>query len=281
MFPGAAITFNKNPKKQWSLTYSRRIDRPAYQDLNPFEFKLDEYTFMKGNINLRPQYTNSFGITHTYKYKLNMTLNYSHVKDMFTQIIDTVERSKAFISKRNLATQDIVNLNVSYPFQYRSYSLFTSITTNYSKYQADFGTGRKVDLDAFGFNLFVQNSLKFAKKWTAELSGFYNAPTIYMGSFKARSMYNADAGISKQVLKGKATVKASVSDIFYSQKFRATSDFAGQIMKINFRGESRQFKLSFNYRFGNNQVKAARQRTTCAEEELKRAQQGGGVIGSN
>ena len=41
-FPSAAITFNKNPMKQWSLTYSRRIDRPAYQDLNPFEFKLDE-----------------------------------------------------------------------------------------------------------------------------------------------------------------------------------------------------------------------------------------------
>src|SRR6185436_1527096 len=48
-FPSAAITFNKNPMKQWSLTYSRRIDRPAYQDLNPFEFKLDEYTFQKGN----------------------------------------------------------------------------------------------------------------------------------------------------------------------------------------------------------------------------------------
>ena len=163
LFPSAAITFNKNPKKQWSLTYSRRIDRPAYQDLNPFEFKLDEYTFMKGNINLRPQYTNSFGITHTYKYKLNMTLNYSHVKDLFTQIIDTTEKSKAFVSKKNLATQDIVNLSVSYPFQYKSYSLFTSISSNYSKYKADFGTGRKVDLDAFGFNLFAQNSLKFAK----------------------------------------------------------------------------------------------------------------------
>ena len=144
LFPSAAITFNKNPMKQWSLTYSRRIDRPAYQDLNPFEFKLDEYTFSKGNINLRPQYTNSFGITHTYKYKLNINLNYSHVKDMFTQLIDTAEKSKAFLSKKNLATQDIVSLNVSYPFQYKSYSLFTNISTNYSVYQADFGKGAKL-----------------------------------------------------------------------------------------------------------------------------------------
>jgi iron complex outermembrane receptor protein len=280
LFPSAAITFNKNPKKQWSMSYSRRIDRPAYQDLNPFEFKLDEYTFMKGNINLRPQYTNSFGITHTYKYKLNMGLNYSHVKDMFTQIIDTAEKSKAFVSKKNLATQDIVNLSVSYPFQYKSYSLFTSINSNYSKYKADFGTGRKVDLNAFGFNLFAQNSLKFAKIWTAELSGFYNAPTIYQGSFKGKSMYNVDAGLSKQVMKGRATVKASMSDVFHTMRFRATSNFAGQTTKFSARWESQQFKLNFNFRFGNNGVKPARQRASGAEDELKRVQQSGGVLGN-
>jgi len=282
LFPSAAITFNKNPMKQWSLTYSRRIDRPAYQDLNPFEFKLDEYTFQKGNINLRPQYTNSFGITHTYKYKLNINLNYSHVKDMFTQLIDTAEKSKAFISKKNLATQDIASLTISYPFQYKSYSLFTNISTNYSKYHADFGSGRKVDLNAFGFNFFAQNSVKFAKTWTAELSGFFNAPTIYQGSFKGRSLYSVDAGLQKQVFKGKATIKTSVSDVFHTMRFRATSDFAGQSTRFSSRWESRQFKLSFNFRFGNNGVKPARQRSGGADDELKRVQQSNGVgIGNN
>jgi iron complex outermembrane receptor protein len=284
LFPSAAITFNKNPMKQWSLTYSRRIDRPAYQDLNPFEFKIDEYTFQKGNINLRPQYTNSFGITHTYKYKLNMNLNYSHVKDMFTQLIDTAEKSKAFISKTNLATQDIVSFTISYPFQYKSYSLFTNISSNYSKYHADFGSGRKVDLDAFGFNFFAQNSLKFGKKkdWTGEISGFYNAPTIYQGSFKGKSLYSVDAGLQKQILKGKATIKTSVSDIFHTMRFRATSDFAGQTTRFTSRWESRQFKLNFNYRFGNNGVKPARQRSGGADDELKRTQGGGGMgIGNN
>ncbi len=279
-FPSAAITFNKNPMKQWSLTYSRRIDRPAYQDLNPFEFKLDEYTFMKGNINLRPQYTNSFGLTHTYKYKLNILMNYSHVTDMFTQLIDTTEKSKAFVSKKNLATQDIVSISISYPFAYKSYSLFTSISSNYSKYKADFGTGRQVDLGAFGFTIFAQNSLKFAKTWTAELSGFFNAPTIYQGSFKAKSLYNLDAGISKQCLDGRLTMKASVSDIFQTLRFRAESSFAGQVTNFRYRQESRQFKLSFNVRLGNNGVKPARQRTTGADEETKRVQQGGGLMGN-
>jgi iron complex outermembrane receptor protein len=208
-----------------------------------------------------------------------MALNYSHVKDMFTQLIDTTEKSKAFASKKNLATQDIISLSISYPFQYKTYSLFTSLGSNYSKYEADFGAGRKVNLNAFGLNIFMQHSLKFAKTYTAELSSFYNAPTIYMGSFKGRAMGGVDAGISKQIMKAKATIKASVSDIFYTQKFRATSDFAGQTMKISMRPESRQLKLAFNYRFGNTKVKPARQRSTGAEEETKRVQQGGGVLG--
>ena len=280
-FPSAAITFNKNPMKQWNLTYSRRIERPFYQDLNPFESKLDEYTFQKGNINLRPQYTNSFGLTHTYKYKLNATLNYSHVKDIFTQLIDTVEISKSFISKQNLATQDIVSLNVSYPFMYKAFTSFMNMNTNYSQYKADFGAGREVDLNAFGFSFYSQNSLKLGKTktWTAELTGFYNAPTIYQGAFKAKSLWSVDLGAQKQILKGKGTVKASVSDIFNTLQFRGTTDFAGQKSTVKAQWESQQFKLNFSYRFGSNTVKAAKQRNTGADDEAKRTGGGNGGIG--
>ena len=264
---------------QFSITYSRRIDRPAYQDLNPFEFKLDEYTFMKGNVNLKPQYTNSFGLTHSFKYKLTTTLNFSHVKDMFVMLPDTIETNKAFMSKRNLASQDIIALNVSYPYMYKSYMLFTNISTNYSKYKANYGPGREVDQGAFAFSLFAQNSLKFAKTWTAEVSGFYNAPTIWMGAFRAKAFGSVDAGVQKQVMKGKGTIKASVTDIFHTLKFTGTTNFTGQTGTGKFNWESRQFKLNFVYRFGSAQIKAARQRAGGAEDEKKRTEGGGGGIG--
>jgi iron complex outermembrane receptor protein len=162
-FPSAAITFNKNPMSQWNLTYSRRIDRPAYQSLNPFEFKLDEYTYMKGNTQLTPQYTNSFGISNTLKYKLVTSLNYSHVKDVFTQIIDTAEKSKAFITQKNLATQDIFSLNISYPLQIKWYSAFMNANTYYSHYKANFGTGRIVDVDVFALIIPCRTVLNWAK----------------------------------------------------------------------------------------------------------------------
>lgn len=283
LFPSAAITFNKNPVSQWGLSYSRRIDRPAYQDLNPFEFKLDEYTFLKGNTNLRPQYTNIVTLTNTYKYKLNTSLSYSHVKDVFTFLVDTTEKSKSFLTRKNLATQDVVSLNISYPFTYKTYNAFVNFSGNYSHYKADFGGGsRVVDLNAASFNIYMQHSYSFGKKqeWTGEISGWYNSPAIWEGAFKSKSMWTIDAGMQKSIFKGKGIFKVSVSDIFFSMKFSGYSDFAGQYSRVSGNFESRQFKTALTWRFGSNTVNAARQRKDASEEEKKRTKSSSG-FGNN
>lgn len=277
-FPSAAITFNKKPTLQWGLSYSRRIDRPAYQDLNPFEFKLDDYSYQKGNTQLRPQYTNSFSLTNTYKYRLTSTLTYSHVNDVFSQLVDVIDSSKSYINKKNLAKQDIISLNISYPFQYKWYSVFTNLNSYYSHYKANNGPDRKVDLDVYAFNLYMQHSAKLGKGFVAELSGFYNSPSIWGGTFKSKEIWSVDAGLQKALWKGKANLKVSVSDIFGTLKFAGTSVYATQYTHVSGNFESRQFKVNFTYRFGNNQVKAARQRKSGADDESKRVgSQGGGL----
>ena len=286
-FPSAAITFNKNPMSQWSFTYSRRIDRPAYQDLNPFEFKLNEYTFTKGNTQLRPQYTNSIGVTHSYKYKLNTTLNYSHVKDIFAQIPDTTEKTKTFLTKKNLATSDVVSLNMSYPFQYKWYSFFANVNAAYSYFKADYGDKNnpndddlKIDQGAFSFMFYMQNSFKLGKCWTGELSGFYMLPGLWQGVFKSTSIYGVDGGVQKSLFNNKANMRIVLSDMFNLMKWSGTSNYAGARNEANGKWESRQLKVSFSYRFGNTQVKQARQRKTGIDEESKRTtEQGNTPVG--
>jgi hypothetical protein len=280
LFPSASLTLNKNPMNQWSFSYSRRIDRPAYQDLNPFEFKLNEYTYMKGNTTLRPQYTNSFGVTHIFKYKLTTQLNYSHVKDIFAQIPDTVDKTKGFLYKENLATQDIVSLNVSYPFQYKWYSFFATANAFYSYYKADFGGGdRNIKQGVFSFTYYMQNTFKLGKGWTGEISGYYSAPTLWQGVFKSNALGFVDMGIQKTLFQNKANLRIAVSDVFRTLKWKGSSNFTGANIVANGNWESRQLKINFSYRFGNSQVKAARQRKSAIEEENKRAQQSGGQMG--
>jgi len=280
LFPSASLTLNKNPMKQWTFSYSRRIDRPAYQDLNPFEFKLNEYTYMKGNTQLRPQYTNSFGITHIYKYKLTIAANYSHVADIFAQVPDTIDKTKGFLTKKNMDEQDVVSLNISYPFQKKWYSFFATTNMNYSNYKANFGGGdRNINQGVFSYTFFMQNSAKFGKGWTAELSGLYISKSIWQGFFRSKAMGTVDAGIQKTILKGAGNLKVSVGDIFQTMKWGGTSNFTGVNGRVSGRGEMPQFKMNFTYRFGNSQVKAARQRKSSAEEEIKRTEGGGQGMG--
>lgn len=275
LFPSVSLSFTPKNAHQFVLAYSRRIDRPVYKDMNPFEYRINEYSFHKGSTDIRPQYSNTISFTHTYKSRLNSTLSYSHVNDVFGQVVDTAGGMKAFLSNRNLATQDIASLNVSYGLQYGPYSLFASTSGYYSRYKASYGTGRDLALDVWAANVFVQNSFRFGKDWSAELSGFYSSPSIWQGSMKAAYIWSADAGVQRKLLQGKASIKASVSDIFNSLKWSATSNFAGQQVQAAGKQESRQAKISFSWRFGKATAKAQRQVPAGAEDENKRVQTSG------
>jgi hypothetical protein len=140
-------------------------------------------------------------------------------------------------------------------------------------------TTRTVDLDVVTFNIYMQHSYKFGKKkdWTAEVSGWYNSPSLWQGFFKSKSMWTVDAGMQKTIFNGKGTFKVSVSDIFFSMKFKGESDFAGQKTIASGSFESCQFKTALTWRFGSNTIKNARQRKDASEDEKKRTQGGGGI----
>ena len=88
-------------------------------------------------------------------------------------------------------------------------------------------------------------------------------------------MGGADLGLQKTVFKTKGTIKASMGDILNTMRWAGSSNFTGQVSRVRGTWESRVFRLNFSYRFGNSQVKAARQRKAALEEEQKRTQQGG------
>ena len=274
-FPSAAITFNKDPNNQFGFTYSRRIDRPAYQDLNPFEIKIDEYSYYKGNTELKPQYTNSVGITHSFHGNLNTRLSYSVVKDVFTRLVDTIELVKSFLIKKNVATQKILSLNINYNFQKDWYACFVNLNVFSSHYKADFGQGKTINLGVQSVTANMQQSAKLNKGWTIEMSCFYNSPSIWSGTFRSGSMFGMESGFQKKLFNEKANIKVAVSDIFHTMVWNGTSDFVGQHLVAEYRWESQLFKVNFSYHFGNTEVKAARQRRTIADEEGKRVNGGG------
>lgn len=270
-FPNAAVTFTLNTNNNLNLNYSRRIDRPNYSDLNPFEIRVDELTFIKGNAFLQPQYTNIFQLTHTYKNQFVTSFSYSHINNFSTYITDSAKTIQTYITKKNLASQDITSLNFSAPFDFTKWwNLYTSITIFNSYYRANFGVGKVVNININSISLNAINTFKLGKGYSAELSGFFSSPTVVGGTFKTRSLGSIDAGIQKRFWKERAAVKLSGTDIFRTLTFKGTSNYSGTQLIANSVWESRQFRINFSYRFGGSQVKQARDHNSGNEEEKQR-----------
>ncbi|NND07039.1 MAG: TonB-dependent receptor [Saprospiraceae bacterium] len=270
-FPSGGITFTPSDKSAWRLNYSRRIDRPNYQDLNPFEFKLDELTFQRGNAFLNPQYSNSFSLGHTYKQKLNTTLTYSVTTDLITEITDTFSREATFISKVNLAKQKNVSLAVSYPFSVNKWwSVYSNMTAYRVSNKANFGGTKIIDLSANVFTFYGQNTFLLPKGLKLEVSGFYNSPGLWGGNFRTDAMWAMDLGLQTRLFKDRANLKFALTDVFKTQDWSGANSFGALNVMVSGGWESRQFRATLTYNFGNTQVKKARSRQTGLEDEKRR-----------
>jgi outer membrane receptor protein involved in Fe transport len=272
-FPSAGLTWTANEKNQFGLTYSRRIDRPSYQDLNPFEGRLDKLTFEKGNPFLRPQYTHSVGLTHTYAYRFNTSLTYSKTTDLITRLTDIDERneSASFITYENLANQENISLNISAPLPITKWwNAYANISTYYTHNTADFGDGKIIDLDVWAYNLYAQNTFNLPKGIVFELSGWYSSPSIWGGNFKTKRMGAMDMGLQKKFMEDKATLKIALSDVFKTNEWSFESFYGALYIRGGGGWDSRRLRVNLTYRFGNDQVKGARRRSTGLEDEKKR-----------
>ena len=268
-FPSAAVSWNANKKNSFNLTFSRRIDRPTYQDLNPFENKLDELTYEKGNAFLRPQYTNSVDLTHTFIGIINTTAGYSHVKDYATQVTDTTGNA-TYVQQQNLATQQVLNFSISAPLAIKKWwNGYANIWYNYQMFKGAIG-GKSLSVNIPGYGAYMQQSFTLGKNYTAEVSGYFNGPNVWGATWKTRPQGGLDIGLQKLLFDKKATVKVSVTDIFRTNPWSATSDFGGMYIKGSGGWESRTFRVSMNWRFGSNQIKNSRDRKTGLESESKR-----------
>ncbi len=262
LFPTIFASYQLNKKNTFAFSYGRRIDRPDYQDLNPFYYFLDDYTYRVGNTLLKPQFTDAFELSHTFKNFLTTGVNYSITNDVFTNVLDqiTAER-KTFVRKDNIAT--LKNLGVSVSVNAPVTKVWrTNIYTNVNhKIYSGALNGGELNVTGTTIMANVNNQFKFTKGWGAELSGFWRSRGVE-GQIIADPVWRADAGLSKQVMKGKGTLKLGVRDIFATQVFTGHVNYQDIDVKIHEGQNRRQGTLSFSYRFGKPMKDQQKKRNT-------------------
>ncbi|MEM6344856.1 MAG: TonB-dependent receptor [Bacteroidota bacterium] len=285
LFPTAGITYSPSQKHSYRINYSRRIDRPRYQDLNPFINQLDQLTFNRGNPFLRPQFTDNLQFTYTYQYRYSASVSYSLTDDFFTQITDTLNGQASFLTQENLSTRQVISANISAPLPITKWwSSYTNLSVNNTQNRGDFNqageTGKEININRTTFNVYQQHTFTLPKGISLELSGFYNSPSIWGANYLTREFWAVNAGAQMRLFDNRAVVKVSVSDLFYSMQWQGTQEFGGLYFDASGGWESRQFRVNLTYNFGNQKVKASRRRKTGLQDESSRAGSGGSGPGN-
>lgn len=275
LFPTVYLSYEANKKNTFSVNYGRRIDRPDYQDLNPFYYFLDEYTYQIGNTLLQPQFSDNFELSHTYNGFLTTTVNYSEVHNVFTEVLKQItSERKTFQTKENIASKSNVGLAVSANFPIAKFwttNVFTNV--NYNVYKGEL-SGGMLEVEGATFFGNVNNQFKLGQGWSGELSGFYRSKGIE-GQIVSNAMWRMDAGVQKQILKKKGSLKLSIRDIFQSQNFSGFVKYQDIDMRIKNTRDSRTVSLTFSYRFGKPMKNQQQRKTGGASDEQNRVKSGG------
>lgn len=275
LFPSLFINQELSKDHEIGFSYSRRIDRPDYGSLNPFIYYVDLYSFRQGNPFLKPQYTNSFEFSYSFKKNLNVTFGYSHTNDVMSEVLLTDTAKKTiFISVQNLAKQDSYNMNMSYPIQITKWwSSNNNLTVYYNKFRTPNLLGLPYESGRTSFNLNTSQTITLNTSTKFEWSGYYQSKQVY-GTLLIAPQYGIDLGASKSFMDNKLSIKFSANDIFKLQKSQITSAIPSQNYVVNERWESQVFRLTCTYRFGSKDIKSARQRSSSSEAEGKRVKSG-------
>ncbi|RZK73960.1 MAG: TonB-dependent receptor [Pedobacter sp.] len=253
---------------QLGFNYGRRIDRPYYQDLNPFISPLDKFTFYVGNPFLKPSYVQSLELSYTYKNKYTLTSSYSNSKD---EVNETIEITNGMYYSRpaNLGRQIVksISFNGSFdPLKWLNINVYSELTNIAVK--SDFYTGALNTSGTFSFSN-ANARITLGKGWDAELSGNYRN-RMYSAQFILGEIWSANTAVQKK-LSPASTLKLSFNDIFYTSIRTGTINNLAQTEAnwIN-RSDTRNAVLSYSYRFGKAFSSTPKRSESGANEEKNR-----------
>jgi hypothetical protein len=269
LFPTAYLTYTVNDNATITLRYSKRINRPRFNQLNPNKYFLNPFQTIEGNAFLQPSFSDNLELVHTFK-RLESKLYVSFEKNLFSQI-PINDPSSSTIRYTNENYIDSKTIGVAENFVFDKLGWWTStneVDLNYSIATSNliFATVLK------GFNSTVSTNNDFNLNKNKTI--LFNANYTYVfqsvsGIFNYLPHSSFSIALQILLLDKNLKISARVSDIFRTERERYSSTVNGVMQKGDNYYDYQSVNLSISYKFGNKTLKV-KQRQAGNEEEQKR-----------
>lgn len=268
-FPSLFVSRPLSPNQTLTLSYSYRIDRPNYENLNPARGYVDPFAYSIGNAYLKPQFTHAVEGKLSLKSGVFASLGANYTTDLMFFTIHALEGNKTYVTRENLGHSQGYTLTLSWPLTVvKGWQLQTNVLGYYNRFQYDY-EGTILQIQNVAGRLNGNNAFTLGHGWTAELNGWLSTPAVN-GIWRSPWLGALDTGVQKAV-SPTLKLKFSMQDVFHTNRFRPTvkTPSGNQVGVLTF--DTRIALLNLTYSFGNQKLKGERQRRTGSDEETRRA----------
>jgi hypothetical protein len=270
LFPNANLTYTVNENHILSLGYARKITRPNYRQLNPFDYFIDKLTFERGNPYLNPQFSNEFTLNYTLMQRYNVTLGINDIKDAIVESMgqDSVQK-QTWVIRENLGRNLTAYLNLNIPVTvskiWNMNNNLTGIHFNFDGMVAGYPLKRK----SFLLQANSMHNLKLSKSLSANVNLRYFSPFKY-NVYDMEARWDMEVGATKTFKDQRSSLKLAVTDLFNTGNQNLRTNFGSFDSSIRQYQDRRVVRLTYSYKFGN--LKNNYRKKDTSNEEKERAQ---------
>jgi outer membrane receptor protein involved in Fe transport len=211
-------------KNEWQLNYSRRVNRPQSDDMNPVTEYRDPRNVYKGNPDLKPEDIHSFELGYAVqgsKITFVPTLFYRYKVNGFTRTTSSLNDTVLITTVQNLATDQSAGVDLSGSWQLaKILSLNFSASGFYDVIDAS-NLGYSSNKDAFSWNAKVNASFSITKTTMVQANAQYRSKVLTPQGYRLAS-WGVNLGFRQDLWKKRLSIVATVSDLFDSQAWKTS-----------------------------------------------------------
>ncbi|MGB5420328.1 outer membrane beta-barrel family protein, partial [Algibacter sp.] len=282
IYPSAFLTYNQSDKNSYQLSFSRRVDRPGLQQINPIREWSTPRISSFGNSELQPQFTNSIETNYTRQLKngsITAGVFYRIIEDNISRFVfidrTDVTSGNSILSYDNFDNTSAYGLELSTNYRptkwwslNASFDLYSQTqqgiterldTNDIQNATIDNIVRQNVEVNNVIWNLRAFNNFKASKKLSFSVFAMYRGEEEGI-QFTRKPMFMLNTGMRYSFLEDdRATFSFNYSDILNTMKFEFEGDSPYPAIG-GFNWESNTWNIALSYRFGGGKFRALKRK---------------------
>ncbi len=265
--PSVVFSHTFKTKETLKLSYSHRIQRPEFRDLNPFINAADPKNISTGNPNLKPEvgdkielgfdknFEKGGNLTTTLFYRGNRNDIQPYTKYYSTYAVgDSTYNNVAVSIRENIGREDNFGLNLFASIPVKSKLNLRSNVAMFERYITN-GTATGDNIHGFNYRINLNATYTVNNTLTVEAFGNFNSQRINVqGKMPSFTTYNF--AVRKQIFHKKGSIAFTTTNPFNKYVNQQTELTGENFTMANLRQlPYRSFGINFTYKFGKLEFK--------------------------